>query len=97
MKINAQQSSIDCFHGRVQNEKGGQHALILSVMAPGQDYSGRELSKLTGLTPNIISARLFELRDELKVERRTARRLCTVSGVSVFVHKLPARQQELFQ
>lgn len=89
MKINARQSSIDCFNGRVQSMKSGQHALILSVMQTGRDYTGRELAELTGLTPNIISARLFELREDLNQVARDdgAKRMCTVSGVSVTVHR----------
>jgi hypothetical protein len=68
--------------------KSGQHSLILSVMQTGRDYTGRELAELTGLTPNIISARLFELREDLnQVARTDARRMCTVSGVSVTVHR----------
>lgn len=96
MKTNVQQSSIDCFYGRVQSDKGKQQVRILSAMAPGRDYTGRELGALTGLTPNVISARLFELREEFKlVQRLPKRRVCSVSNVNVFAHKLAPEQREL--
>jgi DNA-binding HxlR family transcriptional regulator len=87
MKTNAQRSSIECFNGRVQSIKGGQHQLILSVMAAGADYTGQELAQLTGFTPNVISARLFELRDLGEVARGEHRRMCPCSAVLVSVHK----------
>lgn len=88
MKTRVSQSSIECFYGRVQTDKAHQQALILSVMAPGLAYTGQQLSKLTGLTPNIISARLFELREQAgQVVRLEDRRVCPISHVSVFVHQ----------
>ena len=102
MKTHVAQSSIDCFHGRVQTDRAHQQALILSVMAPGCAYTGQQLSKLTGLTPNIISARLFELREDTKqVVRLDERQVCPISHVSVFVHRKvaaqPVEQLELLQ
>ncbi|PUA19606.1 hypothetical protein [Glaciimonas sp. PCH181] len=90
MKIDQQISAIECFHGRVQSDKARQHLLILSKMRLGCAYTGQELSHMTDLTPNIISARLFELRALMQVERLADRRACPHSGVSVFAHrKLP--------
>jgi hypothetical protein len=94
MKTAVVQSSIDCFRGRVQNDKAGLHALILSVMAPGRDYTGQELAKLTGLVPGTISARLVEMREEKSVVRLAERRVCPHSHVSVFVHRKAGRQLE---
>lgn len=102
MKTRVAQSSIECFHGRVVTDRAHQQALILSVMAPGCDYTGQQLSKLTKLTPNVISARLFELREETKqVIRLEDRQVCPISHVSVFVHRKvvaqPVEQLELLQ
>lgn len=97
MKIAQTRHAIDCFHGRVQMDKHGQHALILSVMAPGKEYTGQELFHLTGLTPNIISARLTELRKSGDLERpEDVAKVCPYSHVSVSVHRKPAVQKELF-
>ena len=102
MKTHVAQSSIECFHGRVQNDKARQQALILSVMAPGQTYTGQQLAKLTSLTPNVISARLFELRESpAKIVRLADRQVCPISHVSVYVHckvaVRPVEQLELLQ
>lgn len=97
MKTNAAITSIDCFHGRVQDIKEKQHALILSVMDDGKDYTGQQLSHLTGYPPNIISARLFELREEEKKVTRSKNRVrCPFSRVSVFTHRKAAIQPGLF-
>jgi hypothetical protein len=97
MKTNVQPPSIDCFHGRVQADKEKQHAAILKAMTPGVSYTGQELSHATGLPPNIISARLFELREELKLVVRPmfSRKVCPFSNVSVHVHYRPLAQAEL--
>jgi hypothetical protein len=97
MKTNVQRTSIDCFNGRVQLDKAGQHAAILKVMIPGVSYTGQELSHATGLSPNIISARLFELREELKLVVRPmfSRKVCPYSHVLVHVHYRPLAQAEL--
>lgn len=88
MKTNQSITAVECFHGRVQQDKTGQHASILKVMRLGQDYTGQQLAHLTGLTPNVISARLYELREELRwVERRDYRVVCPITNVSVFVHR----------
>ncbi|MBF8177829.1 hypothetical protein [Herminiimonas contaminans] len=102
MKTQVAQSSIDCFHGRVQNDRARQQALILSVMEPGRAYTGQQLAKLTGLTPNVISGRVFELREETKqLVRLLDRQVCPISHVSVFVHvkpvAMPVEQMELLQ
>lgn len=96
MKTNQQITAIECFHGRVQSSRSTQHNTILAVMSDGLDYTGGELAALTGMTPNIISARLFELREEMKVvERLSHRRICPHSRVSVFVHRKVPTQLEL--
>lgn len=100
MKTAVAQSSIDCFRGRVQSDKAGQHALILSVMTPGVNYTGQQLSHLTGLVPGTISARLVEMREEEKtVTRSSGRSLCPHTKVSVFTHRkvvvMPVEQVEL--
>lgn len=95
MRTNVQQSSIDAFRAR---EKGGvqrDHKKIIAVMRVGVDYTGQELCKLTRLPPNVISARLFELRKALKVERSASRRLCPISGASVYTHRLKSPQLAL--
>ena len=96
MKINQAISAIEAFHGRAQASKTRQHALILSAMTGGRAYTGQQLSHLTGLPPNIISARLFELREERKmVERTKERRICPHSKISVFAHRRVPQQLEL--
>lgn len=95
MKIAQAQTAIDCFHGLVQSTKAGQHALIMSVMKPKLSYTGQELSHLTGLSPNVISARLFELREELKwVIRLDERKVCPHSNVLVHVHSRAPSDEE---
>jgi hypothetical protein len=96
MKIKQADTAIACFNGRVQLDKAGQHAAILKAMVPGVSYTGQELSHATGLSPNIISARLFELRDAKSVIRPMfTRKVCPFSGVSVHVHYRPLAQAEL--
>jgi len=90
MKTNVDIASVECFHGRVQQDKAGQHARILGVMKAGVFYTGQELSHLTGLSPNVISARLFELREESLLNRPDdVRKVCPHSNVSVNVHVKP--------
>lgn len=97
MKTNVQISSIEHFHGAVQGSKEGQHRLILSVMDPDKDYTGQELSHMTGLPPNTISARLFELREEMKLVKRSQKRsLCPHSKVRVFTHRKLPQQKDMF-
>jgi hypothetical protein len=96
MKINQASTAIDCFNGRVQNDKARQHGLILSVMRVGSDYTGQQLAHLTGLTPNIISARLFEMRKAETVIRPGDRKVvCPFSRVLVNVHCKVPLQMEL--
>lgn len=97
MKIRQTDTAIACFHGRVQLDKAGQHAAILKAMVPGVSYTGQELSHATGLSPNIISARMFELRESGAVVRPMfSRKVCPFSGVSVRVHYRPVAQASLF-
>jgi hypothetical protein len=87
MKTNVQITSIMSFYGKVQAIKNEQHRKILKAMKPGRNYTGQELCRLTGYTPNVISARLFELREELKVvERSEDKRICRYSKCLVFTH-----------
>lgn len=95
MKINQTSTAIDQFHGPVNSFKSSQHELILSVMKAGTHYSGQTLCKLTGLTPNVISARLFELREAELVSRSCQRVTCPISGASVFAHQKIPTQIEL--
>lgn len=94
MKTNVAITSINTFYGVVQSIKAEQHKKILGVMRPGRNYTGQQLSRLTGYTPNVISARLFELREKLKVvERSDERIVCRYSRQSVFTHRIAGKQQ----
>lgn len=93
MKTNVAITSIDTFHGHVQSIKAEQQRKILRVMRQGRNYTGQELCRLTGYTPNVISARLFELREELKVvERNDKKVICRYSRRSVFSHRIAEKQ-----
>lgn len=96
MRIHAAETSIACFHGRVQTIAGEQHALILCKMKPNQDHSMQELAILTGLQTSTLSARLFELR-KLGAVEHTAKRPCSISGVTIWPHKLASKQLELLE
>lgn len=95
MKIKAAISSIECFHGRVRSCKGSQYLHILDAMRLGVAYTSQQLCHATGLTPNIIAGRLFELRDAGEVVRGARRKVCPISGVSVFVHRKLPKQMKL--
>ena len=95
MKIAAVQTSIDCFHGRVQNFAATKHAQILAVMELGVDYTCGELCAATGMTPNVMSPRLSELRAKNLIVRTGARRVCPHTHISVFVHRKVGPQLEL--
>lgn len=95
MKTNVAQTSIDAFYGVVQTDKQRQHAKLLAIFADGNDYSFRELSERTGMFPSTISARVNELRDDLKLVERAPRRQCQISRIAVIPHRLKAKQAEL--
>lgn len=93
MKINQHSAAIDHFNGAVQHFKATQQAKILRVMRKGRTYTGQQLSHLTGYTPNVISARLFELREETKqVKRLKDKKVCPYSRIAVSAHKKTARK-----
>jgi DNA-binding HxlR family transcriptional regulator len=87
MKINQHKSAIDHFNGAVQSFKASQQDRILRVMRKGRTYTGQQLAHLTGYTPNVISARLFELREERRIKRLTQRKVCPYSRIAVTAHK----------
>lgn len=96
MKTNAAITSINAFHGHVQSIKAEQQRKILRAMRSGRNYTGQQLCRLTGLTPNVISARLFELREELKVIERSAEKtVCRYSRQSVFTHRIADKQHPI--
>jgi hypothetical protein len=87
MKINQHSSAIEIYHGPVQGFKASQQERILRVMRKGRTYTGQQLAHLTGYTPNVISARLFELREETKqVKRLKKKKVCPYSRLSVTAH-----------
>jgi len=87
MKINQHSSAINIYHGAVQGFKASQQARILSVMRKDRTYTGQQLAHLTGYTPNVISARMFELREETKqVKRLKQKKLCPYSHLTVTAH-----------
>ncbi|MFC3107374.1 hypothetical protein ACFQAT_10350 [Undibacterium arcticum] len=95
MRIHATaETSIACFHGRVQTISSDQQSLIVCCMAPNKDYSMQELAILTGLQTSTLSARLFELR-KLGTVEHAAKRPCSISGVTIWPHKLASEQLEL--
>jgi len=87
MKIKQTSTARDCFNGPVQSFKADQHSRILSVMRKDRTYTGQQLAHLTNLTPNVISARLFEMR-EAKLVKRPAnkRKVCPYSKMAVHFH-----------
>lgn len=88
MKTNVAITSINSFHGVVQSIRAAQHRKILRVMRRGRTYTGQQLCRLTGLTPNVISARLFELREQIGVlERDEKKKVCPYSHQEVFAHR----------
>jgi len=88
MKINQHSSAIEIYHGPVQGFKASQQERILRVMRKGRTYTGQQLAHLTGYTPNVISARLFELREETKqVKRLSKKKFCPHSHLTVSAHK----------
>ncbi|NKI68925.1 hypothetical protein GN109_05785 [Collimonas pratensis] len=95
MLTNVAASSIECFHGRVQSRKGNQYLRILHAMELGRSYTGQQLCAMTGLTPNAISGRLFELRESGEVVREAERQVCPISHVLVYTHKKLPKQMEL--
>lgn len=84
------ETSLEAFHGVVQSKKQRQYDLILSAMEPGKDYSFVELYDLTGILPSTCSARINELRDDLHVVVRSAKRQCSQTGHTVIPHKIKA-------
>jgi hypothetical protein len=87
MKIDQKKSAIDAYNGAVQSFKAHQHQRILSVMRRDRTYTGQQLAHLTGYTPNVISARLFEMREAKKVKRPiNKRKVCPYSRMSVHFH-----------
>jgi DNA-binding HxlR family transcriptional regulator len=87
MKINQQKSAIEAFNGAVQGFKNKQQRKILSAMRRGRTYTGQQLAHLTNLTPNVISARLFELRESKLVKRpENKRKVCPYSRLAVHYH-----------
>lgn len=94
MKIHAAETSINCYHGIVQDKKGAQHALILAAMSAGVTYSMQELAARTGLQTSTLSARLFELRESGSVEHADKRR-CSISGVTIEPHRLVVQRGQL--
>ncbi|MFC3107418.1 hypothetical protein ACFOFO_05510 [Undibacterium arcticum] len=94
MRIHATETSIACFRGRVQTIASEQHAKILRIMSPNKDYSMQELSGYTGLQTSTLSARLYEMR-KLGTVEHAPKRPCSISGVTIWPHKLAAEQLEL--
>lgn len=94
MKTHAASTSINCYHGIVQDKKGAQHALILGVMSAGVTYSMQELAARTGLQTSTLSARLFELRESCSVEHADKRR-CSISGVMIAPHRLVVQRGQV--
>jgi hypothetical protein len=87
MKINQHSSAIEIYHGPVQGFKASQHKRILRAMRKGRAYTGQQLAHLTGYTPNVISARLFELREQTKqVKRLDEKKVCPISRMAVSAH-----------
>ena len=95
MKTNVQISSIECYHSRVQSNKGGQYLRILHAMELGSSYTGQQLFAMTGLTPNVISARMSELRESGDVVREDRRKVCPISHVLVYTHRKLPKQMGL--
>lgn len=88
MKIAQAQTAIEAFHGVVQTKRQRQYDMILSAMESGKDYSFVELFDLTGILPSTCSARISELRDDLKVVERAPRRPCTKTGIAIRPHRV---------
>lgn len=87
MKINQHASAIAAYHGAVQGFKAHQHKRILRAMRKGRTYTGQQLAHLTGYTPNVISARLFELREKThQVKRLDEKKFCYYSRMVVSAH-----------
>jgi hypothetical protein len=87
MKINQHSAAIAHYNGAVQGFKASQQERILRVMRKDRTYTGQQLAHLTGYTPNVISARLFELREETKqVKRLKKKKLCPYSRIEVSAH-----------
>ncbi len=96
MKTNVTDTSIQAY--KELKEEGGlnkQYGKILDVMSRGRDYSLQELVKLTGLQINVISARVFEMKEKRTLVVAQKRR-CSISKRLINALKLPSRQEELF-
>lgn len=96
MRTDVSFTSIDAYRSM---ERSGaltrQQTAIVSVMARGRDYSLQELSAATGLPINVVSGRVFELKDSGALELAPKRR-CSVTGRTVAPVRLPPVQGGLF-
>lgn len=81
-------TSIEAYHGIVQDKKQRQYEKILAAMADGRDYSFSELFEITGILPSTLSGRINELRDKFKLVERAPRRQCSKTQVHVIPHRL---------
>jgi hypothetical protein len=106
MKTQVQESSIQNWHGGMYAKASTQAQVVLGLMKPGVEYTGREMVEmLQGMNyrwavPGTVS-RIFESLRTMPcslVKRYDMKRKCTVTGVRVDVHvvELP-EQKALFQ
>ena len=89
------QTSIDCYHDlEREGHISKQQKVILDVISPYRDYSLQELVRLTKLQINVISGRVFELK-ELGLLQHGATRKCSITGRTIHSLILPKTQHEL--
>ena len=99
MRIQAAETSIDCFHAhRSSGKSSQQRARILALIEKrGGDWSIGEIAKALGMEKSTISARIFELLHETGDVIAKPSRPDRVSGVRVRPVALPSKQLELLQ
>lgn len=91
MKTNVASTSIENYHQCILPNKAAQELYVLSVMSLNRLYTGRELAEITDFVPGTISRILGDLRkDDLVVIE--GRKICPLSGKSVFAHRKLAKQ-----
>lgn len=94
MKTNVTQSSIASYHALKESGFRGQHAALLSHMEPGEIYSLRQLSRLTGLETSAVAGRINELMDRGVVEVCGSIK-CPLTGRTVDGVKVVLNQMEI--
>ena len=96
MKTSVQSTSIQAYNSnKADGSTGRQQAEVMAVIAPGRDYSLRELSKLTGIEMSAVSGRVNELKELGLLEHPAMKRRCAISGRTINPVRLPLVQLEL--